>query len=162
MQTAIRNAIPSDAERCHEIESASYEGDEAATFEKIRKRIHTWPQGFIVLERDGVIAGFINAGAAFTVRMDDDAFKELVGHDPDGPHVVVMSVVVHPAFQGRGHAAQLMTDFIGRMKRLGKLSSNLMCKSRHIPFYDKFGFVYVRPSPSTHGGMEWHEMVLAL
>lgn len=158
----IRNAIPADAERCYEIESSSYEGDEAATFEKIRKRIHTWPQGFIVLESDGLIAGFINAGAAFDVRMDDDAFKELVGHDPSGPHVVVMSVVVHPDFQGQGHAARLMEDFIGRMKRLGKSSINLMCKSRHVPFYERFGFAYVRPSPSTHGGMAWHEMVLAL
>lgn len=162
MHITIRNATPDDAERCYAIESASYEGDEAATFEKIRKRIHTWPQGFIVLESEGVIAGFINSGAALEVRMDDDAFKELVGHDPDGPHVVVMSVVVHPDFQGRGYAARLMGDFIGRMRQLGKSSINLMCKSPHVPFYERFGFAYVRPSPSTHGGMAWHEMVLAL
>jgi ribosomal protein S18 acetylase RimI-like enzyme len=162
MHITIRNATPADAERCYAIESASYEGDEAATFEKIRKRIHTWPQGFIVLESEGMIAGFINAGAAFEVRMDDDAFKELVGHDPDGPHVVVMSVVVHTDFQGRGYAARLMEDFIGRMRQLGKSSINLMCKSGHVPFYERFGFAYVRPSASTHGGIAWHEMVLAL
>jgi len=162
MPPVIRNVTPADLDRCFEIESLAYEGDEAATYEKIRKRIHTWPHGFIVLESDGVVAGFINSGAAFEVRMDDDAFKELVGHDPAGPHVVVMSVVVHPALQGRGHAAQLMTEFIGRMRRLGKSSIHLMCKSRHVPFYEKFGFVYLRPSPSTHGGMAWHEMVLAL
>jgi len=162
MHPAIRHPTPADAARCYDIESASYEGDEAATYAKIRKRIQTWPQGFIVLEVEGVIAGFINAGAAFEVRMDDDAFKELVGHDPEGPHVVVMSVVVHPDFQGRGYAARLMEEFIVRMRQLGKSSINLMCKSRHVPFYEKFGFAYVRPSPSTHGGMAWHEMVLRL
>ena len=162
MPPVIRNVVPADLRRCHEIESVSYEGDEAATLEKIRKRIHTWPQGFIVLESDGVIAGFINSGAAFDVRMDDDAFKELVGHDPAGPHVVVMSVVVHPDFQGRGYAARLMEDFVARMRQLGKASIHLMCKTRHVAFYEKFGFAYIKPSASTHGGMAWHEMLLVL
>lgn len=158
----IRNVTLADLERCYEIESVSYEGDEAATFEKIRKRIATWPQGFIVLEADGEVAGFINAGAAFEVRMDDDAFKELFGHDPAGPHVVIMSVVVHPGFQGKGYAAMLMKEFIDRMRGMGKSTINLMCKSVHVALYERFGFAYVRPSVSTHGGMEWHEMVLTL
>ena len=35
----LRNALPSDAARCFEIETSAYEGDEAATLEKIATRI---------------------------------------------------------------------------------------------------------------------------
>jgi ribosomal protein S18 acetylase RimI-like enzyme len=162
MNTVIRHVTAADLDRCYSIETLAYEGDEAATREKIATRIATWPEGFIVAEVDGVAAGFINSGAAFEVQMSDEAFKELIGHDPAGPHVVIMSVVVHPDFQGQGLAKHLMAEFIGRMRALDKASIHLMCKERHIALYAGFGFVYVKPSASDHGGMAWHEMVLEL
>ncbi|AMP16829.1 GNAT family N-acetyltransferase [Collimonas pratensis] len=158
----IRLVTSADLARCYEIESTSYEGDEAATKEKIATRIATWPQGFIVYEIDGVVAGFINGGAAFQVEMADEAFKELIGHDPDGPHVVIMSVVVHPDFQGRGIARQLMNEFIARMRALRKSSIHLMCKERHVALYESMGFTYLKASDSDHGGMAWHEMAMQL
>ena len=100
MNTVIRNVTAADLDRCYAIETVAYEGDEAATREKIATRIATWPEGFIVAEVDGVVAGFVNSGAAFDVQMSDEAFKELIGHDPAGPNVVIMSVVVHPDYQG--------------------------------------------------------------
>ena len=74
-----RLVTPADLDRCFAIESIAYEGDEAATREKIATRIATWPQGFIVAEVDGLVAGFINSGAAYQVEMADEAFKELIG-----------------------------------------------------------------------------------
>lgn len=162
MHTVIRHVVPADLDRCYVIETLAYEGDEAATREKIATRIATWPQGFIVAEVEGVVAGFINGGAAFQVEMSDEAFKELIGHDPAGPHVVIMSVVVHPDYQGQGLAKRLMLEFIERMRALNKASIHLMCKERHVALYAGFGFVYVKPSASDHGGMAWHEMELAL
>ncbi|MFJ2365150.1 GNAT family N-acetyltransferase [Pseudomonas sp. NPDC087697] len=160
--TVIRQVTPADLDRCFAIEIEAYEGDEAATHEKIATRIATWPQGFIVAEVDGVVAGFINSGAAYQVEMADEAFKEMIGHDPDGPQVVIMSVVVHPDFQGLGLGKRLMTEFIVRMRDLGKIRINLMCKERHIPLYAGFGFAYLKVSASDHGGMAWHEMALDL
>ncbi len=107
---------------------------------KIATRIATWPEGFIVAKVDGVVAGFINSGAAFEVEMSDEAFKELIGHDPAGPHVVIMSVVVHPDYQGQGLAKRLMGEFIQRMRAMNKASIHLMCKERHIALYAGFGF----------------------
>jgi ribosomal protein S18 acetylase RimI-like enzyme len=158
----IRPVTLADLDRCFAIESVAYEGDEAATREKIATRIATWPEGFIVAQVDGVVAGFINSGAAWQVEMADEAFKELIGHDPAGPNVVIMSVVVHPDYQGLGVAKRLMSEFITRMRGLNKASINLMCKERHVPFYQQFGFVYLKASASDHGGMAWHEMVLSL
>ena len=158
----LRNALPTDAARCFHIETTAYEGDEAATLEKIATRIAQYPEGFLILEEDGAVVGFINSGCAHEVVMSDEAFKELVGHDAEAPNVVIMSVVVDPAHQGKGYAKKLMTAFVQRMGTLGKQTIHLMCKQQHVPLYTRMGYTYVRPSPSDHGGMAWHEMVMAL
>ncbi|HEN8710936.1 MULTISPECIES: GNAT family N-acetyltransferase [Pseudomonas] len=158
----FRRPVLQDAERCYEIEIGAYEGDEAATLEKIRTRIAQYPEGFLLLEVDGEVVGFINSGCAHDVVMSDEAFKELVGHDPAAANVVIMSVVVDPAFQGKGYAKLLMNTFVQRMTALEKRTIHLMCKQQHVELYRKMGYQYVKPSPSDHGGMAWHEMVMAL
>jgi len=158
----FRNATPADAARCYEIEITAYEGDEAATLEKIATRIALYPQGFLILEADGEVVGFINGGCAHEVVMSDEAFKELVGHSADAPNVVIMSVVLDPAHQGKGYSTTLMNAFVQRMQALGKRTIHLMCKDRHVPLYEHMGYRYVRPSASDHGGMAWHEMVMDL
>ncbi|WP_285424881.1 GNAT family N-acetyltransferase [Pseudomonas sp. efr-133-TYG-103a] len=158
----FRDAVASDAARCYQIESTAYEGDEAATLAKIQTRIAQYPQGFLILEDAGAIVGFINSGCAHDVVMSDEDFKELIGHSADAPNVVIMSVVVDPAQQGKGFATLLMREFVSRMNALGKSSIHLMCKERHVPLYQRMGYQYVKPSPSDHGGMAWHEMVMTL
>ncbi|WP_085677347.1 MULTISPECIES: GNAT family N-acetyltransferase [unclassified Pseudomonas] len=159
---SFRQPVIADAERCFAIEIGAYEGDEAATLEKIRTRISQYPEGFLLLEDAHGIVGFINSGCAHEVVMSDEAFKELVGHDPQAPNVVIMSVVVDTAHQGQGYARRLMSEFITRMRAQGKQTIHLMCKQQHVELYRKMGYQYVRPSPSDHGGMAWHEMVMAL
>ncbi|HEB6949667.1 TPA: GNAT family N-acetyltransferase [Salmonella enterica subsp. enterica serovar Hvittingfoss] len=158
----FRKAIPADIDRCYEIETISYEGDEAATREKIATRINLYPQGFICFELDGVVIGFINAGCTWEVVMSDEAFKNLTGHDPDAPNVVIMSVVLHPDYQGNGYSSLMMREFIARMKVLNKKTIHLMCKDRHVDLYAHFGYCYIKPSESAHGGMAWHEMLMEL
>lgn len=158
----LRDALPTDADRCYAIEISAYEGDEAATREKIATRIAQYPQGFLVLERGGRVIGFINSGCAHQVVMSDEAFKELVGHDAEAPNVVIMSVVLDPAEQGKGYAKLLMDSFVARMRAMGKATIHLMCKDRHVELYRKLGYQYVKPSESGHGGMAWHEMVMPL
>ena len=158
----FRNASPTDADRCFEIETSAYEGDEAATYRKISKRIEVYSDGFLVLEVDGTVVGFINCGCAHDVRMSDEEFKELIGHDPDAPNVVIMSVVVDPSEQGKGLSRALMIEFVKRMREMGKATIHLMCKEQHVPLYEMFGYRYLQPSASDHGGMTWHEMSMAL
>jgi GNAT superfamily N-acetyltransferase len=161
-EISFRQPTPDDAARCFEIETSAYEGDEAATLEKIATRIALYPEGFVILEADGKIAGFINSGCAFEVVMSDEAFKELIGHDPAAPNAVIMSVVVDPAEQGKGYSKLLMQHFIARMKAMDKKTIHLMCKEAHVPLYARMGYRYTRPSASDHGGMAWHEMVMEL
>ncbi|WP_447926534.1 GNAT family N-acetyltransferase [Vreelandella sp. EE27] len=161
-QPALRTATPADADRCYDIEAAAYEGDEGATKEKIATRIAQYPEGFLVMTLDEEVIGFINSGCAQDVVMSDEAFKELVGHDPAAPNVVIMSVVIDPAYQGKGYASTLMRAFVERMKGLGKETIHLMCKEHHVELYRRMGYRYVKPSDSDHGGMAWHEMMMAL
>lgn len=158
----FRQATAADIDRCHEIERMSYEGDEAATREKIATRINRYPEGFLCITLEGEVIGFINAGCAWDVVMSDEAFKELVGHDPDAPNAVIMSVVVHPDFQGQGYSSLLMREFVSRMKAMHKKTIHLMCKDRHVDLYAHFGYRYIRPSESDHVGMAWHEMMMML
>lgn len=158
----FRNATLADTDRCYQIETSAYEGDEAATREKIATRIGQYPEGFLILELDGAVVGFINSGCAHEVVMSDEAFKELVGHDAEAPNVVIMSVVIDPAHQGKGLSSLLMRTFVQRMRERGKATIHLMCKERHVELYRRMGYRYVQPSSSDHGGMAWHEMVMDL
>lgn len=158
----FRTAAPSDATRCFDIETAAYEGDEAATLEKIAKRIAIYPQGFLILEANNSIVGFVNSGCAHDVEMSDEDFKELIRHDPTAPNVVIMSVVVDPEHQGQGLSTALMVEFAKRMADMEKATIHLMCKVHHVTLYEKFGYRYIQPSASDHGGMQWHEMIMEL
>jgi len=158
----FRNAFQTDTDRCFEIETSAYEGDEAATRVKIAKRIETYPLGFLILEISGQVVGFINCGCAYDVEMSNEEFKELIGHDADAPNVVIMSVVVDPSHQGKGLSKALMIEFVKRMRSMGKASIHLMCKEHHVPLYERFGYRHLQPSASDHGGMIWHEMSMTL
>lgn len=162
MNDQIRQVQLADVERCYEIESLAYPADEAATLEKIRIRAEQYPEGFIVLEDQNQIIGFINSGSTDHVVMSDDNFKELVGHTSSGVHLVIMSVVVDPKFQGQGYAAKLMNAFITHAKLLNKHSIYLMCKKEYIKLYEKFGFQFIQISESSHGSELWYEMQLKI
>ena len=158
----IRRAKVSDLDRCFEIEIDAYAGEEAATKEKVLKRIQTYPEGFLVLENKSEIVGFINSGATHKVELSDEEFKELIGHDPDGKHIVIMSVVIHPNYQGNSFTSVLMKHFINAMQAMDKTEIYLICQTELINMYAKYGFVHLGESDSDHGGLSWHEMSLSL
>lgn len=159
----IRRATPFDLDGCHRVETECFPQAEAASRESIAKRIDTFAQGFLVAERrEGGIAGMINSGATSKRDISDEAFKDLVGHEPDGGNMVVFSLSVRPRFQGRGLARQLMERFIEECRVMGRERILLLCKDFHIGFYEKLGFSDLGPSACAHGGAAWQEMGLAL
>lgn len=159
---SFRQVCGADLAPCYALESSAYEGDEAASEARIARRIADYPQGFLVLEKDGELIGFINSGCAQVVAMSQEEFKELIGHDTQAPHVVIMSVVIAPLWQGQGYASLMMREFVCKMRLAGKHSINLMCKQAHIPLYQRLGYHYVQASASDHGGVAWHEMRMDL
>ena len=157
----IRQVTGHDLERCTAIEAACY-GPEGATRERIQKRIAQYPQGFLVAELRSRLVGFVNSGSTHKDDITDEEFKDLVGHDPGGRNIVIFSLAVHPDFQRQGIANDLMQRFIQRAQELGKKCILLLCKQDLIDYYGRLGFMHRGESKSTHGGVQWHEMALAL
>jgi predicted acetyltransferase len=85
--------------------------------------------------------------------MSDEEFKELIGHDDTAPNVVIMSVILDPAYQRKGYASLMMREFIRVMRKKGKKTIHLMCKTHHVELYRRFGYAYTKPSESEHGGL---------
>jgi GNAT superfamily N-acetyltransferase len=94
------------------------------------------------------------------VVMSDEPFKDLFGHDANAPNVVIMSVVVDSAVQGKGHSRLLMRTVVSRMRAMGKATIHPMSKDRYVDLYRKFGYKCVKPSAPDHGGMARHEMIM--
>lgn len=157
----IRYVNVYDLDACYSVELACYTSD-AATQEKIQKRIQLFPEGFLVAESKGRIIGMINSGATNKEDITDEAFKDMIGHVSDGKNMVIFSLAVLPEFRGTGISKRLMSRFIEISKDFKKKKILLICKSELIPYYQKYGFLYRSKSKSTHGGFEWHEMYLSL
>lgn len=159
----IRQVSIRDLDACHHIESRCFSASEAAARATLKKRIRTFPVGFLVGESgEGQVVGQVNSGATHQDDLADEAFKQLIGHDPEGKNLVIFSLSVLPDFQGRGIALQLMKEFIRRAEKDGRSAILLLCKQNLIAFYQRFGFIDRGRSNSTHGGAQWHEMVLTL
>lgn len=161
LHTKIRRVTEHDLDACFFVESLCYTSD-AATKEKIQKRIQLFPEGFLVAELNGQIIGMINSGSTNKEDITDEAFKDMVGHVKDGKNIVIFSLAVLPEFQGRGVSRKLLARFMEISMDLKKENILLICKSDLISYYQKYGFIYGGRSKSKHGGFEWHEMYLPL
>ncbi len=160
MSLVLRSVRVEDLDECHRIEASRYPEDEAASYGSIETRIHTFPEGFLVAEKRGRVVGFINSGATSKVDLADEAIKGMIGHDPLGENLVIMSVVVDESVAGSGVAGALMRSYVAQAKDGGRRAIFLLCKTHLISFYEKFGFEWICQSASSHGGAEWHEMVV--
>jgi ribosomal protein S18 acetylase RimI-like enzyme len=158
----IRTVTEADLDACYHIETNAFPPAEAATREKIAKRIHLFPQGFLVAEIDDKLVGMVNSGATNQADMTGAELKDLVGFDADGKNVAIFSVSVLPDYRGRGIATRLMQRFIADCRHMKKAKLLLLCKTELIPMYEKFGFVDDGESESSYAGESWHEMTLAL
>lgn len=157
----IRQVIEQDLGACYTVESQCFLPSEAASKEKIEKRIRIFPQGFFVAEFEGTVVGHVNSGATNKEDITDEAFKDMVGHSDDGKNLVIFSLAVLPEYRKQGIAWKLMQRFIEEAQELKRHKILLICKTDLITYYQKHGFMYGGKSDSVHGGFEWHEMVLS-
>lgn len=158
----IRMVEPDDLTACHTVECLSFPPSEAAWTSSLSNRINDYPEGFLVAESNGKVIAQVNSGSTSKDDITDEEFKQLIGHDPDGSNIVIFSLSVHPDFRKRGIAYKLMERFIEQARELGKTRILLLCKKELIDFYSRLGFKDSGISESSHGGAEWHEMVLPL
>jgi len=158
----IRHVLPGDLDECYQVEITAFLPEETASKETIKLRMDTFPQGFLVAEVNGSVAGMLNTASTDKDDISDEELKQLVGHDPNGRNMVVFTLAVLPEYRRQGIARQLMEQFAKEVRGLKKENILLMCKQHLIRYYESMGFEHVSLSKSTHGGAEWHEMMMSL
>ena len=161
-ECTIRMVEPGDLTACHTVEARSFPPCEAAWTTSLQKRINHYPEGFLVAEYEGQVVGQVNSGSTSKDDISDEKFKQLIGHDPEGDNIVIFSLSVLPEYRKQGVGNQLLATFIDQARELGKTKVMLLCKDKLIDYYSRHGFQDAGISASTHGGAEWHEMVLPL
>ncbi len=158
----IRTANQADIDRIAEIEGVCFPAAEAAPKQTIRMRYNAYSKGFFVAEIDQEIIGFINGAAFDADKIEDHYFESMDAHDDANRSLVIFGLDVHPNYQNKGIAAQLMRRFIEFGKNEDKEQILLICKDHLIKYYEQFGYQNDGLSDSVHGGAQWYDMSLKL
>ncbi|MFZ5967177.1 MAG: GNAT family N-acetyltransferase [Bacillota bacterium] len=158
----IRNVLPEDLACVSQIEAVCFPSAEAAPKDVLKERISVFPEGFFVAELNNEIIGFINGGATNKNYIEDAFFKTMNLHMSNGDNLVIFGLDVHPNYQRKGFAKELMEYYIEAAKKDGRKKILLTCKEHLIKYYEQFGYINEGVSASEHGGAKWYDMVLGL
>lgn len=158
----IRTATTADLDIISELESLGFPPAEAASKERLRARLSTFPECFWLYEEDGRILGYVAGGCFNTDILTDEMYADVSFHDPKGRWQMLYSVCTHPDYRHRGIASKIMRRVEADCRDRGREGIILTCKEKLIPFYAQLGYQKEFLSSSTHGGATWYQMRLAL
>lgn len=162
MTEQIRQAKPEDLDDIVRVESLCFPQAEAAEKAVIEERIRLFPESFLVAEKDGIVVGFINGAVTNSRVIEDKMFEDSSLHDENGAYQSIFGLDVHPDYQRRGIARELMDALILDSRKRGRRGLILTCKDRLLPYYESFGYRNLGVSRSVHGGAVWYDMILDL
>lgn len=154
----IRNAALTDLDSLHEIEAACFPANQAASKETLLNRLKVYPQHFWLIEEHGAIVGFINGMVTNNDTIRDEMFKDANLHTEDGDWQSVFGLAVSPVHQKRGYAGKLLEHLADVSKQNNRKGIVLTCEKRLIPLYEKYGYLNIGLSASTHGGDVFYDM----
>lgn len=151
-----------DIRKAHEIETAVFSKEAAASLEAFQMRKHVFGSYFLVAENElnHQIIGVTNSVKIHNKELADDSIKQETQHAEKGQYLCVLTIAVHPSYQRRGVATELLQRIIEIARKDDLKGIVLMCEEHLISFYERNGFLYVAPSTSQHAGIQWHEMNL--
>lgn len=154
----IRQVESKDLGQCYNLETQTFPAHVAASKDTIKRRLDWYPQGFLVAEIDGAVVGMVNSGATDKEDISDERFKQLVGHNPRGKHLVLFSLSVLPMYQGKGIARYLLNAIHQRAYELKKKKILLHCLEPLVAYYEQIGFTNQGAAASNFGGESWYIM----
>lgn len=156
----IRLAKKEDLEKIIEIEQVCFPIEEAAKAEDLKERFEVFGDCFMVAISHQEIIGFINGCTTDLPLLPDELYHNPLLHMPNGKYQTVFGLDVLPSYRGQAVAEKLLNSFIELAKQRGKKGIVLTCKDHLIHYYQRFGFVHMGVSSSSHGGAIWNDMVL--
>lgn len=160
MDIIIRQVMPEDLDAVARVEAVCFPEAEAAPRASFSQRIRTFPESFLVAEKNGEIIGFINGCATDERTICDEMFEDAGYHKQDGAYQSIFGLDVAPEWQHRGLAGRLMESLIEDARKRGRRGLILTCKEHLIGFYERFGYRNMGISGSVHGGAVWYDMIL--
>lgn len=156
----FRFVTPADLDRIAEIENRCFPAAQAATRASFEQRIAAFPTHFILLDVDGVIAGFVNGAVLNERYIADEMYDSTAYHSEQGAYQSVYGLDVLPEYRGKGCAHRLMAQLCDQARKEGRKGVTLTCLDEKIGFYETMGFKCEGVSDSSHGGVVWNNMVL--
>lgn len=160
MDVLIRQVRMDDLDAVTRVEAVCFPQAEAATRDSFLQRIQTFPENFLIGEKEGTIIGFINGCATNDITICDEMFETADYHRSDGVWQAVFGLDVVPQWQHHGVASRLMKALIQKAGEAGRKGLILTCKDSLIGFYESFGYRNLGVSASVHGGAVWYDMIL--
>lgn len=151
-----------DVLEAFEIEKNSYPKEAAATLEAFLFRQMNFGNYFFVVKNNGIVVGVTNGVRLQSFDLADEGIKQISDFHGEGSIFCILTVAVAAVHQGKGYGFALIGKIIEQAKSDQLEGIALMCEKPLIPFYERAGFIYIKPSDSEHGNIEWHEMMLKL
>ena len=156
----IRQGRAEDAAALAKVEAECFPAAEAATAEEIGERLSVYPTHFLLLYRDGKLAGFIDGMATDEKDLRDEMYEKASLHNEKGAWQMIFGLNTIPAFRREGCAGRLIEAFKKQAKEEDRKGMVLPCKDRLVHYYARFGFENEGVSASTHGHVVWYQMRL--
>ena len=156
----IRQGRAEDAAALASVEAECFPAAEAATAEEIGERLSVYPTHFLLLYRDGKLAGFIDGMVTDEKDLRDEMYEKASLHNEKGAWQMIFGLNTIPAFRREGCAGRLIEAFKKQAKEEGRKGMVLTCKDRLVHYYARFGFENEGVSESVHGNIVWNQMRL--
>ena len=154
----IRKGKPEDIDAIVSLEAVCFPPKEAADRDTFVKRLHVYPNHFVLAEEDGKVIGLVNGPVTDEENLIDEMYADTSFHCEKGDWQMIFGVETHPDYQNRHVASKLLDFFIKKAKEEGRKGVVLTCKENLVSFYEKFGFISEGVSSSTHGDVVWYQM----
>ena len=133
---------------------------EAATEDSFRERLQFYGNHFLLLYKGDQLISFVDGFCTDDRDLTDEMYEKAELHQEEGKWHMIFGVNTVPAYQRRGIATKMLTEFIRMAKEEGREGLVLTCKEEKIPFYARFGFSLEGLSESVHWNVELYQMRL--
>ena len=163
-QFDFRPIRPEEIDESVEIENICFPPNEACSAKHMRERAEKAAALFLVAidRKTGKMAGFLTGIATDEDVFRDEFFTDILLHNPQGKHVMLLSLNVRPEYRGRGLAREILHVYREREAENGRHALHLTCHTEKLPMYEKMGFQDQGRSASTWGGGSWNDMEMII
>lgn len=152
-----------DLDQIQWIEDTVFNSLEAASKESMKERIEVINDTFVIAKtQDNQVAGFIVGPVTLERYLTDDLFTGSAANPTDAKFQQIISLAIHPDFQGLGIGKQLLKELETIDRKANRSAISLTCVENLIAYYEAHGFVNEGRSNSQLAGEEWYNMVKEL